>query len=146
MGDMTPVPEVGAVFDRFAPDLRAALLSVRRLILRIAAEDPRIGPLDESLKWGQPAYRPRRARTGTTVRLGALRDEPDHYGVFFHCQSGLIARFRDLYADRLGFQADRAIVLSIIGERDDAALGHCLTLALTHHLKRTVCTKASQSR
>ena len=61
---------VAATFAAFAPPQRQTLLSLRDIILDTAATNPMIGPLDESLKWGEPAYRPARNRVGTTVRLG----------------------------------------------------------------------------
>lgn len=34
-----------------------------------AANDLEIGPLEESLKWGQPAWRPVKPNTGSTMRV-----------------------------------------------------------------------------
>ena len=63
---------VQAVFDQYEADVRDKLLSLRDLIFDQAALIPSVGPLSESLKWGQPAYHPVANRIGTTVRLDAI--------------------------------------------------------------------------
>jgi len=44
---------VQAVFDQYEADVRDKLLSLRELIFDQAALIPSVGPLSESLKWGQ---------------------------------------------------------------------------------------------
>lgn len=101
-------PAVEAVFAAYPAPLRDRLLDLRALILETTA-----GPLIESLKWGQPAYRPVGTRAGTTVRIDALKGSVDRYALYVHCQTDLIARFRDLYSDALRFEGNRAILLSL---------------------------------
>lgn len=127
--------EVRGVFEAYPARLRADLLALRELIFDTADETEGIGALVETLKWGQPAYVPSKPRTGSTVRIDALKSTEPMYGIFFHCQTTLISTFRELYGSRFMFQGERAIVFSQGEKVPRNALGHCIALALTYHLK-----------
>ena len=47
-------PAVEAVFDAYPEPARGRLMALRRLILETAAATEGVGPLEETLKWGQP--------------------------------------------------------------------------------------------
>ncbi|MDP3855703.1 DUF1801 domain-containing protein [Phenylobacterium sp.] len=128
-------PAVAAVFDRHPPDLRAALMDLRALILAAAAETPRVGQVVETLKWGQPAYLPARPRVGTTVRIDALAGASGGYAMYFHCQTSLLATFRDIYPDDFTFEGDRALIFSTARPIPEEAVKHCVSLALGYHLR-----------
>jgi hypothetical protein len=127
-------PAVKAVFDAYPATLRRPLLRLRSLIYDVA-RTAAVGELIESLKWQQPAYRPVRPRIGTTVRIDAMPDRSDRYAMFFHCQTTLLATFRDLYPDQFTFQGDRALVFKAADAVPQEALQHCISLALTYHAR-----------
>jgi Domain of unknown function (DU1801) len=129
-------PDVQAVFDAYPAKLRARLLDLRQLVLDTAGETQGVGPLVETLKWGQPAYLPARPRIGSTIRIDALKSLEPRCAIFFHCQTTLVSTFRDLYADVLAFEGNRAIVLPAAGKLPRDALRHCIAIALTYHARR----------
>ena len=130
---MTHMPtQVAEKFATYPENVRDALLQLRRLIFDVAASDSRIGDLEESLKWGQPAYRPKRARIGTTVRVDATGD--DGYAIYYHCQSKLGEQYDALYGDRLTLD-HRSISVSVDDPPDAETLRHCIQMALSYHLK-----------
>ena len=49
---------------------RERLLMLRALIFDTAARTPGVGAIDETLKWGEPAYVTAQSGSGSTVRLG----------------------------------------------------------------------------
>jgi hypothetical protein len=61
--------DVAAVYAGFPPEMRARLMEVRALLFDLAGGTG-VGPLTETLKWGEPAYLTDASRAGTTVRLG----------------------------------------------------------------------------
>ena len=126
---------VAAAFDAFAPAQRETLLALPDLILATAAANPAIGEIEEMLKWGEPAYRPRRVRTGTTVRLGVSPRSPGACAILVNCKTSLLATYRDLYPETFGFEGDRALILPAGSALPKDAMGHCVSLALTYHLK-----------
>ena len=124
-------PKVAAAFDAIAPAQRAALLDLRRLILAAAADAG--VELVETLKWGEPAYLPAKARVGTTVRIAALKGSADGYAMYVHCQTTLMDSFRHLYPDTFTFEGRRALIFRTGLPLPEVALKHCVALALTYH-------------
>ncbi|MBT8425044.1 MAG: DUF1801 domain-containing protein [Silicimonas sp.] len=120
-------PEVEAVFDTYPEAARTCLMAARAVIFE-AAETAGVGPLRETLKWGQPAYLPEAPRTGTTVRMGLDGGAP---AVLFHCQTTLVDQFRSDFPEAFRFSGNRALVLD--EEFDRSALAICVGRALTYH-------------
>lgn len=69
--------DVAVAFAAFPDPVRVQLLEVRRLIFATAAETSGVGPLTETLKWGEPAYLTEATVSGSTIRLGPLKS-PGH--------------------------------------------------------------------
>jgi len=143
LGTAPPIgdPAVAAVFESWPAATRRNLLTVRKLIFGAAAARHDVGPLVETLKWGQPAYLPATPRVGTTVRIDALRASRTGYAVYFHCQTNLVETFRELYPE-LRFSGNRAILLDAKDKLPEAELRHCVALALTYHSNRRKRTRA----
>ncbi len=123
---------VGAVFDALPPGQRDALLVLRQLILDTAGSAD-VGELVETLKWGDPAYLPKRPRVGTTVRINALKGTTDGYALYVHCQTTLLDQYRLLYPEAFAFDGQRALLFSTREPLPEDALRHCIALALTYH-------------
>ena len=128
-------PEVSAVFDSYPPDVRARLLRLRALIFEVAAATEGVGPLTETLKWGQPAYLTEKTKSGSTVRLGPTK-EPGEAAVYFICHTGLVKRFREIFPGALPYEGTRAVVFRPDATVDEDALAQCLAMALTYKLKQ----------
>ena len=126
---------VAAIFKTYSPTLRAKLLALRELVFETAQRTAGVGPLTETLKWGQPSYLTEQTRSGTTVRIDRLKAE-DGYAIYFHCQSGLVAQFRALYPDTFKYQGERAILFDLDDRLPVGELRHCIALALTHHARK----------
>ena len=146
MTDVTPPfghAKVRAVFDRYPPPLRADLLRLRALIFDTAAGTDGVGLLTETLKWGQPAYLPTTPRTGSTIRIDALKNRPGGYAMFFHCQTTLVEGFRHLYGEAFDFEGNRALLFEHGKPLPTDALRGCIALALTYHARRRRLPAAS---
>ena len=126
-----PPPDVLAVFDAMPKPQRIRLRAIRELIFA-AADATGTAPLTETLKWGQPAYLPLR-KHGTTVRLGWKPASLDLCGLYVHCQTGLIDRFRQLYPDEFAYEGNRAVLIPVAGAFAEAALQQVAAMALTYH-------------
>jgi hypothetical protein len=124
-------PEVEAVFASVAEPARAELLRLRALIARVADGLPGVAPLSASLKWGEPSFAPGKAGIGSSVRLAAQRD--GRVAMHFICHTGLVDRFRELYPQTFEFAGNRSILIEPGSRFDQAALSHCIAMALTYH-------------
>ena len=133
-------PEAAAKFATYPESPRAMLLKLRGLIFETAMATPGVGAIEETLKWGQPAYLTSETGSGSTIRLDAVKAGGG--ALYFHCQGGLIESFREIYGGALRFQGQRAILLDDAAPLPEAMLRHCIALALTHHLRK----KSSGSR
>ena len=72
-------PAVEQAFWAIPAPVRRKLLALRRLILETAAATEGVGEIEETLKWGEPAYLTPRTRSGSPVRLGWKKARPDEY-------------------------------------------------------------------
>ena len=131
-----PDPVVDAVFDAYPKPLKAKLLALRRLIFDTAKTTKGVGALQETLKWGQPSYLTPETKSGSTIRIDQVKSAPGQYAVYFHCQTNLVETFRELYPKEFSYGGNRSILLNAKGEVPEAALRHCVALALTYHLTK----------
>lgn len=105
---------------------------IRALILNAAAEAD-VGPIEESLKWGQPAWRPKRARTGSTLRLNWQDNSPQSIAIFVDCKTTLSATIREIYPDDFEYESNRALRLRLGAALPVQAIDHLARLTFTYH-------------
>ena len=130
-----PAP-VKAAFDAFPEPARDTLLNVRSLIFQTAASNPAVGPLTETLKWGEPAYLTEASKSGSTIRMGWKPANPDHGALFFNCKTTLVNIMRDVYPDIFTYQGNRAVLFRLDQPLPNDALAHSIEMALTYHLNK----------
>ena len=121
-------------FQEIAPRHRQTLLEVREIIFDAAKGDPRIGAIEETLRWGEPAYIPKKRRTGSTVRLG-IEKGSDVPALFFNCNTTLVEGFRAQFGDALTYSKNRAILIDRAGLEFKSIIKMCIAAALTYHLR-----------
>lgn len=132
-------PAISAVLSAYAKPVKDKLLALRRLIFKTARTTEGVGALEEALKWGQPSYLTSESKSGSTIRIDGVRSVPNRYAVYFHCQTNLVETFRELYPE-LRYGGNRCILLDAADELPEAALRHCVALALTYHLSKRRAT------
>ncbi|HWX58028.1 DUF1801 domain-containing protein [Bradyrhizobium sp.] len=132
-------PAISAVLSAYAKPVKDKLLALRRLIFKTARTTEGVGALEEALKWGQPSYLTSESKSGSTIRIDGVRSVPNQYAVYFHCQTNLVETFRELYPE-LRYGGNRCILLDAADELPEAALRHCVALALTYHLSKRRAT------
>jgi hypothetical protein len=124
--------EVAPVFDQYPAAARRRLLALRRLIFETAAKTDGVGEIVETLKWGEPAYLTKN-KSGTTIRLGWKPQAPLFCAVYVNCQTDLISRFREMCADDVAFEGNRAILIPLDKDLPTMPLQRCIAAALTYH-------------
>ena len=127
-------PAVGQAFDAFPDDARANLIALRALIFDVADATRGVGALEETLKWGQPAYLTPETKSGSTLRLGAPKD--GGAALYAHCQTTIISDFRALFPDAFAYEGNRAVRIRSTEDLKSEALKLLIGNALTYHLKR----------
>ena len=124
---------VARAFEAYPPAMRRKLLALRTLILETAASTAGVGELEETLKWGEPAYLTSQSKSGSTVRIGWKKSKPSQYAIYFNCQTTLVETFRTLFPNEFRFEGKRAIVFSVADPVPRDALSFCIAAALTYH-------------
>ncbi|MBX9451299.1 MAG: DUF1801 domain-containing protein [Mesorhizobium sp.] len=128
--------DVATTFDGYPHPSQDKLLDLRRLIFDTAAETAGVGHIEETLKWGQPSYLTPQTRSGSTIRIDAIKDDPQRFAMYFHCQTDLAATFRRLYPNSFAFEGNRAIHFCASDALPEDELKHCIALALTYHSRK----------
>ncbi len=142
-----PIPaEVAAVFRNYSPPIKTCLIEVRQLIFSVAASTEGVGPLSETLKWGEPAYLTEISKSGSTIRLGRVSGRPDLCAIYFNCQTTLLDSFRTQFADVLTLAGDRAIILDPGQALQHLPLQICLSMALTYHRAKQLAIRRQARR
>lgn len=132
---MTPFKSAAVehAFEAFPIAQRRKLLRLRELIFKTAAATPGVGEIEETLKWGEPAYLTSQSKSGSTVRLGWKKARPTQVAMYFNCQTTLVESFRTLFPNDFSFEGNRALVFDEADAVPTDALGHCIAAALTYH-------------
>ena len=120
----------------YSPRARKLLLALRKLVLSTAHDLKGVGEITEALRWGQFSFLTLQSGSGSTIRIDGRREDENAVAMYFHCQSGLVDHFRELHGDSLKFEGKRAIVFDTRAHVPEAAIRHCISLALTHHLRK----------
>jgi hypothetical protein len=129
-------PAVQAAFEQYPRALKARLMALRQMIFDTAAGIDGVGPLEETLKWGQPSYLTTQTKAGSTIRLDRIKATEGQYALYFHCQTDLVDTFRSLYPTHMKYDGNRSIVFDANDDLPETELRHCLGLALTFHLRK----------
>ena len=132
---MNPIanPAVAKAFEAYPPSIRRKLLALRALILKTAASTQGVGELEETLKWGEPAYLTSESKIGSTIRINWKKSAPGKYAIYFNCQTSLVETFKTLFPREFEFEGNRAIVFSESSAVPTDALAFCIRAALTYH-------------
>lgn len=128
--------ELETVYRGFPKEAQRVLLSIRKDIFSLAQEEC-VGPLTETLRWGEPSYLTEATRAGSTIRLGWKARDRQAVFVFFICTTSLVDEMRECVGDRLQFEGKRAIRLPLNAPVDRDAVRFCLRMALTYKRDRS---------
>ncbi|MDM5178073.1 DUF1801 domain-containing protein [Massilia sp. DJPM01] len=132
---MTPFANaaVQRTFDTYPASVRGKLMALRELIFATAASTDGVGPLEETLKWGEPAYLTSQSKSGSTIRIAWKKAAPSRYAIYFNCQTTLVDTFRSLFPHDFVFEGKRALVFDAAASVPADALAFCIASALTYH-------------
>lgn len=128
-------PDVQRRFAGYPEPAATRMRALRQLLLVTAENTDGVGPIEETTKWGEPAYL---CKGGTTIRMDHKAKAPEQYALYVSCNTTLIPTFRELYGDVLTFEGNRAIVFRVDEELPIQAVQHCIRLALTYHRVSTL--------
>lgn len=100
-----------------------------RSLIHQVADDHQLGNIEETLKWGEPAFL---NKNGSTIRIDYKKHSPDNIYLFFNCKTKLVETYKELFFDVFHFEKNRAIALKI-DQKLPTELETCIRLALSYH-------------
>ncbi len=125
--------KIKSIFDAYPARIRKNLLMVRQIIFDIAQESNDVGEIQERLKWNQPSYLTVNPKSGTTIRLDSI--DLSEYAIFVHCQTTLIAEFKEVYPE-CRYDGNRAIIFDSNNKHTTKIIKHFIYLALSYHSRK----------
>jgi hypothetical protein len=131
-------PAVAEIFNAYPGGIRTKLMVLRELIFDVASRTEGVGELEESLRWGEPAYLTAKSKSGSTIRIDRKKPSETQYAIYFHCQTTLVDTFRTEFPTEFEYDGNRSIVFDARDAIPLKELSICIAMALTyHHRKRT---------
>jgi hypothetical protein len=135
-------PEVAAVFESYLEPYRGKLLFLRELIFGTAEALGDVGPIEETLKWGEASYLTPKTKSGSTIRIAWKEAHPEQYSIFFKCTANLVPAFKEKFPHQFNYDKNRRIGFTLDDDVPVAALKQCIGLALTYHWNKKLETAA----
>ncbi|MDH5231462.1 MAG: DUF1801 domain-containing protein [Gammaproteobacteria bacterium] len=122
--------EVKQKFLQYPDGVREKMLYLRSLVFDTVAENSELGPIQETLKWGEPSYL---CKNGSTLRMDWKSKQIDQVALYFHCQTNLIETFREIYTNVFHFDGKRAIIFQLDQTIPENEIKQCIKMALNYH-------------
>ena len=110
-----------------------AIDQLAEIIRHTAGKLPEIGGLEETFKWGQRSFLPKKNRIGTTVRIDQHGD--DQVAMYVHCQTTLVDSYRAMYPE-LTYEGKRAIVFNTKKKLPRDKISVLVEEALLYHFNK----------
>ncbi len=137
MSELTrePATHVAGVFESYDKSVRDELFVLRQLILDTADATAGVGPIEETLKWGQPSYLTSETKSGSTVRIAPVGpNSAGDYAMYFICHTNLVDSFETMFGDTFTYEGNRALLFDMGDDIAQDELRECVAMALTYHL------------
>lgn len=125
---MTLPPQVAPMVAAW-PRLAQTQFTALRLHILDQAQTANI-PVEETLKWGQPAFVPPRT-IGTTLRIAPTSNQPGFMGLFVHCGTTIIEEIKALYPGC--YDGTRGLLWDMEQTWPAQAVDHLINRALRYH-------------
>jgi len=131
-----PLPEsTAAILAGYPEAAQRHLLALRALVFATARGLPEVGALKETVRWSEISF-VTPSGSGSLLRLGWRARDPLRIALYVHCQTSLLERFRERFADALDYEGERAVLLPLDQPLPSESLAWCIAQVLTYHQAR----------
>lgn len=120
-------------FLSYPGNIQLKLLVIRDLIFKVASSLDGVGPIYETLKWGEPSYVTLKTKSGSTCRINWKKNTPTKYYIYFNCKTTLVETFKEIYGPLFRYGCNRSIILDASEELPIDEISDCIAMALTYH-------------
>ncbi|NNE29185.1 MAG: DUF1801 domain-containing protein [Saprospiraceae bacterium] len=123
-------PQVLSIIEAYPTKPKNKLLKLRKLIFQVVKKLEGSGTVEETLKWGEPSYV---TKKGSTFRMDWKEKNPEHYALYFNCNSLLVPTFKSIFGNLFTYEGKRAIVFNLKDNIPKEEVKACIHAALTYH-------------
>ena len=123
---------VARAFAAFPDEAQKTAFALRDLIFEVAGQTPQAGPIEETLRWGQPAYLTPQTKSGSTLRIGLMKT--GEVAIFAHCATTIISTYAATFPDMDRIEGNRAVVFPSVDDIVPERLRLLIRHGLTYHL------------
>lgn len=129
-------PQVRQKFEAYPEHVKPKMKNLRNLIYEVAEGTEGVGEVEETLKWGEPAYLTSKPKSGTTIRIDWKPKNPDQLAMYVSCNTTLVDSYRRLLGNDLNFEGNRAVIFPVDEPIPKKQLMLCIKMALRYHLDK----------
>ena len=130
-------PAVEDVFSNYPDFVRQKMLYLRHLVIETAKETGEVSAVEETLKWGEPAFL---TKNGSTLRMDWKPKAPNQYAIYFQCTSRLVDTFRLVFGQTFHYEGKRAIIFQMNQKVPVDEIKACIKAALRYHKVKHLIT------
>ena len=127
-------PDVNSVIKTYPSYAREIFFQLRELLYQTATSNHKVGSLEETLKWNEPAYLTTQSKSGSTIRIAWNKKYPETLGIYLNCKTSLVENVRTMFPDDFKFEGNRGLILLHNKALPVASIRYCFEMALTYHL------------
>lgn len=124
-----------SIVDHYTVELSDKFLCLKSLIYEQADLNPKVGEIEESLKWGQLSYVSKN-RSGTPIRLGTEKKMPDFYGLYVNCSTSVISDTKHIYGDIFQYDGNRGLMFKVDDQLPEKEIRHIIDIILCYHINK----------
>ena len=129
-------PVIESIYMRYPEFIRKKCLILRDLIFNVGSSDSRIGPINETLRWGAPSYIPLKTKSGSMIRIHHYPNKCFDFALYFLCNTTLVDTFRQKYPNIFQFGGNRSLEFYIDKPLPLKEIEHCIYLSFTYNLNK----------
>ena len=127
--------DIEDIYNAFPSPIKIKCLQLRRAIFDIACNDPKIGIIEETLRWNEPAYIPSQSKSGSMIRIQHNPNKPYDFALVFLCSTTLIAQFKEQYPNIFTFGGNRTLEFMAAQPLPMSEINNCILQALTYYIQ-----------
>ncbi len=128
-------PEIKAVYHRFPKPMQRKMFELRDIIFEVAKNNPKIGKITESLKWGEPTYETIKTKSGSPLKIIYKTAMDANFSLAVMSSTNLIETFKEIYPKTFYFNGTREVIINSNKKIPRNEIYKCIELALTYNLK-----------
>jgi hypothetical protein len=129
-----PSAAVTEILRTYPKLVQEKVLALRALVYKIAEGTEGVGPLEESVRWGQASYLTSASKSGSMIRIDRYRKDDTRCALYFLCQTTLVDSFKEMFGNALVYEGNRAVILNVAGKLNVPVISQCIEMALTYNL------------